>query len=609
ISIAYGNGDGTFENPIAYFQDDLPELYQLQSIDVCFVNQDSLPDIVAISAGYLNIIINQGERDFELIQIDRPYHYGICDIAAGFINDDAAIDIIATPDQVFYGDGNGGFFLSSYFPVPFQAVQINDFNNDGIDDVITTTPHENFLDTIYVHVNDGYGSFQKTLAFYVGIAHWPSVADGSGIADFNEDGNADYAISVPRQPLSNENDIYILFGNGDGGIIDYDSIRVYGLAWDIIAADIDRDRHLDIVTENNQVGGFEFYLGDGTGNFDSTLTIDLGLNQSMAMAAQGDFDRDGNPDFVVGQTGEDPPPIKIAINNLPDAPTVIDEMITKGLGRITIMVQNPDTFAISRNFATVSGSDYWRFDFDQDGIVDETATDYNLLLGEYSLIISPKPSAPPGSVFSIGIRLNGSLQAIIAQNYNASISKDGSLQPESLLFYYPVEEVSSYVPPVGIPWEDNEPLFDWSAAVSGVSADSFHFQLDRFHDIRSPIYDISGLTLPQYQIPSPLGFDSVFYWRYRYCVSEVWSEFSNPYAAYIVRPYICGDASGDDEINLLDILFLIECKYGDPPGPEPEPAEAGDANADGSINLLDILYLIDYLYGDPPGPEPQCPQE
>ena len=35
----------------------------------------------------------------------------------------------------------------------------------------------------------------------------------------------------------------------------------------------------------------------------------------------------------------------------------------------------------------------------------------------------------------------------------------------------------------------------------------------------------------------------------------------------------------------------------------------GDANNDGVINLLDILYLIDYKYGTPPGPEPICGPE
>jgi hypothetical protein len=70
---------------------------------------------------------------------------------------------------------------------------------------------------------------------------------------------------------------------------------------------------------------------------------------------------------------------------------------------------------------------------------------------------------------------------------------------------------------------------------------------------------------------------------------------------------ICGDATGDGAINLLDILFLIDYVYGDPPGPAPEPLTLSDVNHDDAINLLDILYLIDYIYGQPTGPEPECP--
>ncbi len=72
-------------------------------------------------------------------------------------------------------------------------------------------------------------------------------------------------------------------------------------------------------------------------------------------------------------------------------------------------------------------------------------------------------------------------------------------------------------------------------------------------------------------------------------------------------PCVCGDASGDGVVNLLDILYLIAYKYNTPSGPAPEPMEAGDANGDGSINLIDILYLIAYKYNSPPGPEPICP--
>lgn len=67
--------------------------------------------------------------------------------------------------------------------------------------------------------------------------------------------------------------------------------------------------------------------------------------------------------------------------------------------------------------------------------------------------------------------------------------------------------------------------------------------------------------------------------------------------------YVCGDANGDETVNLLDITFLISYLYKG--GAAPDPLEAGDANGNGAINLLDITYLIAYLYQD--GPDPVCP--
>jgi len=78
-------------------------------------------------------------------------------------------------------------------------------------------------------------------------------------------------------------------------------------------------------------------------------------------------------------------------------------------------------------------------------------------------------------------------------------------------------------------------------------------------------------------------------------------------AGRVSLPYTCGDANGDHEINLLDILYLVDYLYGVPTGPAPDPPESGDANGDEVLNLLDVLYLISYLYDSPPGPMPICP--
>lgn len=61
---------------------------------------------------------------------------------------------------------------------------------------------------------------------------------------------------------------------------------------------------------------------------------------------------------------------------------------------------------------------------------------------------------------------------------------------------------------------------------------------------------------------------------------------------------ICGDTNNDYDLNLLDILYLIDNIYGNPPGPDPVPFETGDVNSDQTLNLLDILAMIDNIYGE-----------
>jgi hypothetical protein len=63
-----------------------------------------------------------------------------------------------------------------------------------------------------------------------------------------------------------------------------------------------------------------------------------------------------------------------------------------------------------------------------------------------------------------------------------------------------------------------------------------------------------------------------------------------------------GDANGDGEVNVDDVVFLINYLYrnGDPP----DPFLAGDATGDGDVEIGDIVYLITYLFRSGPAP---CP--
>ncbi len=82
-----------------------------------------------------------------------------------------------------------------------------------------------------------------------------------------------------------------------------------------------------------------------------------------------------------------------------------------------------------------------------------------------------------------------------------------------------------------------------------------------------------------------------------------WGPISENEFTYVRPAFICGDIDGDESINILDIVFLINYKYKD--GPTPEILEACDVDSDAKVNILDVVYLINFKYKD--GPDPDCP--
>jgi hypothetical protein len=63
-----------------------------------------------------------------------------------------------------------------------------------------------------------------------------------------------------------------------------------------------------------------------------------------------------------------------------------------------------------------------------------------------------------------------------------------------------------------------------------------------------------------------------------------------------------GDANGDEEVSLSDIVYLIFYLFKG--GHSPDPLHIGDSNDDGQVSLSDIVFLIVYLFKD--GPPPEC---
>jgi len=87
---------------------------------------------------------------------------------------------------------------------------------------------------------------------------------------------------------------------------------------------------------------------------------------------------------------------------------------------------------------------------------------------------------------------------------------------------------------------------------------------------------------------------------------EQWGGYSNIDQTVVIdNPVIrCGDADNDENLNILDVIYLIRWLYVG--GPAPQHPESGDVNNSGEINIYDLTAIVDYLYRA--GPELTCPE-
>jgi hypothetical protein len=114
-----------------------------------------------------------------------------------------------------------------------------------------------------------------------------------------------------------------------------------------------------------------------------------------------------------------------------------------------------------------------------------------------------------------------------------------------------------------------------------------------------------GATM-SWTVPLVLSHNEDYYWRV--CTSDTIETGRWSYAAgFVVFPEIanmCGDANGDDQVNIGDAVFLIAYVFLG--GPAPAPVCMGDANGDGDLNIGDPVYLITYVFGGGPEPVETC---
>lgn len=164
---------------------------------------------------------------------------------------------------------------------------VADFNGDGKPDIAVT---DNNVKAVYVYLNDGSGAFASSKSIPVTMN-----ALGPGVllaGDFNEDGKQDLIVGTVAGLQAD----ILLTGNGDGTFTQQQNLPgSYGYASGI-AADMNGDKHLDLILGGN--GSNFSYIGDGKGGFQQITSPNLGGGGLYAAVVSNDFNKDSKADVV-----------------------------------------------------------------------------------------------------------------------------------------------------------------------------------------------------------------------------------------------------------------------------------------------------------------------
>ena len=306
IDVFLSNGDGTFASP----QTLATGISSPLAAAFWDVNRDGNLDVVIVDsesnqAAYL---LGNGQGGFAQAQI-TPFP---AQASVGILADvdaDGNLDLV-TNNTLYPGNGTGGFLAGILFQSAdgenagatfSNSIAAGDVNGDGLLDVVTANGNWN---TVSVFLNQGGRKF---------VQSGPSIWSGNNpvalaIADVNWDGKPDLIVTNAA-----ESDLSVLLGKGDGTFLTPTTEYAIGGAPTTrpVLADFNGDGDLDVVLSDNQ-SSLVLALGNGDGTYQaaSVTNVVVPAGSSNAGGAisitSADFNGDGIPDFVLGQSATSP---------------------------------------------------------------------------------------------------------------------------------------------------------------------------------------------------------------------------------------------------------------------------------------------------------------
>lgn len=364
IYILHGNGDGTFQEPVAMNAGHDP--YALVIADM---NKDGHDDIIETLAsetgGRVNVLLGDGEGNFALTEDNgrrvNAQSYGV---AVGDFDEDGKLDVAATtlgrptlcdlPKcgtlAVMIGGGNGQLaapanLATGSTPFPIASA---DVDKDGHLDILTGDSGDSMVSFFK---GDGHGNFARTQR--VGVGNTPgsitlidvdgdtrldvvvgnvrsgditvlhNLPDGTlaearhflsgvmvnaaGAGDFNEDERVDLAgvnegDSVPSAS--------VLLARPEGGYSAVQSVMPTLESAGIAAGDVRGEGAPALGLSVTAASSVQMFYPEGVQRFRGPIAADAQVHPTLA--ALRDLDGDGKADLVVGAASE--PRLSVALS-------------------------------------------------------------------------------------------------------------------------------------------------------------------------------------------------------------------------------------------------------------------------------------------------------
>jgi hypothetical protein len=312
FSIFRNRGDGTFA-PQALLQSAFGEELQ----DVADLDGDGIPDLL-VSNYWANGIGTYRGRGALAFDSELPYgtatHGG-----PSFVVDydhDGIPDVVSlsfgsgNPVRVHLFRGNGDGTLGSKTMFETSLANGASLSSRTVHGVLQLLVNEHSGNLGLLRYENGAISVSR-------LAAGPGFDLSSTFADVNGDGVADIVDGVLSDgPMGDDGEpIFVTLSNADGTFRQRTQLagrRKVELPAGVQVADLDGDGRADLLVLDFRRPVLYFYRGDGAGNFDDGIPIDVG--GPVNAFAIGDLNGDGHPDLV---TVNDDHTMSVVINRGP----------------------------------------------------------------------------------------------------------------------------------------------------------------------------------------------------------------------------------------------------------------------------------------------------